>query len=124
MSKQILVVDDQEYIRRVVRNFLEEERELQVCGEAVDGLDALAKAEQLRPDLIILDLSMPRMNGIQAAAKLKQMLPGTPIMLLTSHCEVLGGWDTRGAGIDMVVAKDGQTSQLVESVHSLLAAAA
>jgi CheY-like chemotaxis protein len=83
MSKQILVVDDQEYIRRVVRNFLEEERELQVCGEAVDGLDALAKAEQLRPDLIILDLSMPRMNGIQAAAKLKQMLPGTPIMLLT-----------------------------------------
>jgi two-component system vancomycin resistance associated response regulator VraR len=123
MIKQILVVDDQEYIRRAVRTFLEEQSELQVCGEAVDGLDALVKAEQLHPDLIILDLSMPRMNGIQAAAKLKQMLPRTPIMLLTSHCEVLGVWDTRGAGIDMVVAKDGQTSQLAERVNSLLAAA-
>ncbi|HEY8714440.1 MAG TPA: response regulator [Candidatus Acidoferrum sp.] len=124
MPKQILVVDDQEYIRRVVRAFIEESRELQVCGEAVDGMDALVKAEQLHPDLIILDLSMPRMNGIQAAARLKKMLPRTPIVLFTSHCEALGGWDTRSAGIDTVVAKDGQTSQLVERVQRLLEAAA
>ena len=58
MPKCILIVDDHEYIRKLVRNFLERESGFEVCGEAVDGYDAIEKAQELKPDLIILDLSI------------------------------------------------------------------
>jgi len=68
----ILIVDDHEPIRKLVRAFLESEGGFSVCGEAVDGYDAIDKAQELKPDLIILDLAMPRMNGIHAASKIKR----------------------------------------------------
>src|ERR1700730_381281 len=80
--KSILIVDNNDYIRRIIRGFLEvDEKGLKVCGEAVDGYDAIEKAKQLKPDLIILDISLPRMNGILAASILKEMHPRTPIVL-------------------------------------------
>lgn len=66
MPKCILIVDDHEHIRKIIRNVLERESGFEVCGEAIDGYDAIEKAQELRPDLILLDMSMPRMNGIQA----------------------------------------------------------
>ena len=120
MPKCILIVDDHEPIRKTLRRFLESETGFHVCGEAVDGYDAIDKAQQLQPDLIILDLSMPRMGGIAAAKILKQMLPQTPIILFTSHHDVLRTYDARAAGIDAVVPKDGGMSFLEQSVQSLL----
>ena len=67
VSKRILIVDDLPQMRKLIRDYLEEEKEFQVCGEAIDWFDAIDKAEHLKPDLIILDASMPRMNGIEAA---------------------------------------------------------
>ena len=72
-------------MRELIRAYLEEETDFRVCGEAIDGLDAIDKAQTLKPDLIILDASMPRMNGIEAAPKLKKLLPETPIILFTFH---------------------------------------
>jgi YesN/AraC family two-component response regulator len=66
LPKCILIVDDHEHIRKIIRNVLERESGFEVCGEAIDGYDAIEKAQELRPDLILLDMSMPRMNGIQA----------------------------------------------------------
>jgi YesN/AraC family two-component response regulator len=83
MGKRILIVDDHEHIRKIIRAFMESESGCVVCGEAVDGYDAIEKAQELKPDLIILDVSMPRMNGIEAAPRLKNMLPQTPIVLFT-----------------------------------------
>jgi chemotaxis response regulator CheB len=80
-SKRILIVDDLPQMRKLIRDYLEEEKEFLVCGEAIDGFDAIDKARTLKPDLIILDASMPRMNGIEAAPKLKKLLPETPIIL-------------------------------------------
>ena len=120
MPKCILIVDDHEQIRKIVRSFFEGESGFAVCGEAIDGFDAIQKAKELNPDLIILDLSMPRMSGIEAAPILKKMLPQTPIVLLTSHHRALQGYDAHAVGIDAVVAKDGGMSLLLDRVQSLL----
>jgi len=73
MAKCILIVDDSEVIRTATRHFLEDETDFTVCGEAIDGLDAIGKVRHLSPDLIVLDLAMPRMNGLQAARRRRAM---------------------------------------------------
>jgi CheY-like chemotaxis protein len=83
MLKRILIADDDASIRKVTRCFLESRTTCQVCGEAVDGADAVIKAGTLHPDLILLDYSMPVMNGIEAGAILKAMLPEVPVILFT-----------------------------------------
>jgi two-component system, chemotaxis family, chemotaxis protein CheY len=105
MLKCLLIVDDNEKIRRLIRDFLGRESGFEVCGEAVDGYDAIEKAQQLKPDLMILDMSMPRMNGIEAAPRLKKILPETPMVLFTSYGAALEGLDVRKVGIDLVVPK-------------------
>ena len=87
MKKCILIADDSQTIRSVLRTFLESREGFEVCGEAVDGVDAIEKAKELRPDLIILDLAMPRMNGAAAASVLKRMMPKVPIILLPCMTE-------------------------------------
>jgi DNA-binding NarL/FixJ family response regulator len=119
LPKCILIVDDHEHIRRIIRNSLEAETGFEVCGEAIDGYDAIEKAQVLKPDLIILDISMPRMNGIEAARKLKKMLPQTPIVLFTSYHAALS-LDMRAAGIDAVVEKEYGMSVLIKNLQDLL----
>ena len=95
MSKNILIVDDSFVIRAATRHFLEEETDFTVCGEAIDGLDALEKAEQLHPDLIILDLAMPRMDGLQAAVKLglcPSVRPSSCLLCMLKRCSPLTPW--------------------------------
>jgi len=122
MSKNILIVDDSSVIRAATRHFLEEETGFTVCGEAIDGLDALEKAEQLHPDLIILDLAMPRMNGLQAAVKLRAMSIRAPIILFTMYAEAMQPFDALPAGVNAVVSKSDLTS-LQWHVESLLVTA-
>jgi DNA-binding NarL/FixJ family response regulator len=105
-TKRILLVDDLPQIRKLIRAYVEEETDFRVCGEAIDGFDAIDKAQSLKPDLVILDASMPRMNGIEAAPKLKKLLPETPIILFTSHESMMHGFDAREIGVDAVVTKD------------------
>ena len=81
MSKCILIVDDSGPVRTMTRHFLESQPGVEVHGEAVEGLDALEKARHLSPNLIILDLQMPRMNGLQAACELRTMMVQAPIMV-------------------------------------------
>jgi DNA-binding NarL/FixJ family response regulator len=123
MSKHILLVDDSDTCRRVTRLFLESQPDLEVCGEAVDGVDAIEKAKQLKPDLILLDLAMPRMNGVEAASVLKSMMPRMPIVMFTLYKELLGNSLTSKIGIDAVLSKPDGGWKLVECVRSLLQAA-
>ena len=94
VPKCILIVDDLPQMRKLIRVYLEEEPEFRVCGEAIDGLDAIDKAQNLKPDVIILDASMPRLNGIEAAPKLKELLPETAIILFTFHEGTMRGFDS------------------------------
>jgi len=85
MRKSVLIVDDHEAVRRELRRLFRDYEEFTVCGEAQDGTEALTKAQQLLPDLIILDLVMPEMGGLEAATALHYMMPEVPIFLLTAH---------------------------------------
>ncbi len=79
MSGQILIVDDHEVVRRGIRSLLSSRPGWKICGEAVDGLDAIEKAKALRPSVILMDISMPRMNGIEAARIIRNELPESKV---------------------------------------------
>jgi DNA-binding NarL/FixJ family response regulator len=82
---RILIADDHEIVRKGVATALSVRRDLEICGEAADGEEAVRKAAELRPDLVILDLTMPKLNGISAAQKIKEILPGVPMLILSMH---------------------------------------
>ena len=119
-SKRILIADNLEQMRKLIRAYLEEEREFRVCGEAIDGFEVIDKAQNLKPDLIILEVSMPRMSGLEAAQKLKKLLPQTPIIVCTSYESMMRCFDAREIGVDAVLPKDRGISLLKESVKALL----
>jgi two-component system, NarL family, nitrate/nitrite response regulator NarL len=121
VPKNILIVDDHGYIRKTIRDFLESQTGFAVCGEAVDGLDAIQKAASLNPDLIILDLKMPRMNGLDAARILKQMLPSVPIILFALNADTVRTSEVADLGIRAVVSKTDDLGLLTSQVHHLLA---
>jgi CheY-like chemotaxis protein len=119
MTKSILVADDSEQVRKYVSKLLRTNPDFQVCGEAVNGMEAVAKARELQPDLVILDLGMPVMNGLEAARELKNILPVVPIILFTLHGSMISDEQAARSGVDLVVAKSDIT-QLNEHVRSLL----
>lgn len=82
---RIVVVDDNEPFRRLVRSILGKSTELQVIGEVADGLEAVRKAQELRPDLMILDIGLPRLNGIEAARRIFETMPHSKIIFLSQE---------------------------------------
>jgi two-component system, NarL family, response regulator NreC len=114
VPRSILIVDDHEVIRRQLRSLFRRHPEFIVCGEAVHGVDAIEKAQQLSPDLIILDFAMPEMNGLEAAAALKFMMPAVPLFLLTVHCSRELELAAFGSGICAVFSKHDDLDALVK----------
>ena len=120
---RILIVDDGDAVRDIIRIFLEKEG-FQVCGEAADGVEAIEKAKSLKPDLVVLDLAMPGMNGVEAASVLTGVMPGIPIVVLTMYEEFLGSSLASANGIKAVVSKTDALSKLVACVKTLLPSSA
>ena len=123
MPKCILIVDDSPVIRRALRSLVQCQPGFEVCGEAADGVEAIEKAVELKPDLIILDFSMPRMNGLEAAAALQKIMPTVPIILFTFHKEAVSGRQVLDAGIASVVSKTDQMGSLPGEMRRLAGAA-
>jgi two-component system, LytTR family, response regulator AlgR len=115
MPKTILIVDDSDIVRRVLREFLVRHAGAESFQEASDGRLAIVRVQESKPDLIILDLSMPGMGGLRAAAELKLLAPDVPILLYTMH-------DARAeeVGVDAVVSKVDGLGVLAERVRSFL----
>jgi DNA-binding NarL/FixJ family response regulator len=84
-SLTLLVVDDYEPFRRLICSMLEEMVDVQIIGEASDGLEAIRKAEELHPDLIVLDIGLPALNGIQAAQRILKAVPESKIVFLSQE---------------------------------------
>jgi DNA-binding NarL/FixJ family response regulator len=119
MPKRILIVEDETVVRRAIRAFLELHH-FEVCGEAVNGAEALEKAAALRPDLITLDLSMPLMNGIEAASQLKNKVPGIPVVIYTMLEDVLGKSLAATLGVKAVVSKADGLAKLLACIEAIL----
>jgi DNA-binding NarL/FixJ family response regulator len=121
-KKRVLLVDDNSAVRSLVRRLFELEPDFEISGEAENGRDAVEKAENLKPDLIILDLSMPVMTGLDAAPLLRKLLPNARIILFTvqegREIERLA----RAAGANSVVSKNQSASELILQAQALLAA--
>jgi len=120
MPKSILIADDHDAVRKLTRLFLESQIDLEVCGEAVDGVEAIEKAKQLKPDLVVLDLAMPRLNGAEAALVLKGLMPRMPIVIFTLYSELVSSSLSSTIGVDAVLSKPDGGWKLVECVRSLL----
>lgn len=120
VPKQILIADDGNTVRQLIRSFLEAKTAFKVCGEAVDGLDAVEKAKALKPDLILLDLAMPRMNGAEAASVLRDVMPEVPIVLFTMYDESVAKPLISSLGVKAVLSKPDGMGNLVSCVESLL----
>jgi CheY-like chemotaxis protein len=115
-----LVADDNPTFRKALCKIFEGEKDFDLCLEAVDGAQAIALAKQYRPDLIILDLNMPVINGIDAARALKRIMPNVPIIVLTIHAETVKNYLMEpGSPFDLVVSKT-ETENIVNHVRSLI----
>jgi two-component system response regulator NreC len=121
MNKRIVIVDDSAPIRGLIRTFIESRPGIKVCGEAADGLEAVEKCIELRPDLIILDFSMPRINGLQAAMIFHESMPDTPVILFTMYNDAVIERLARNVGVASVVSKTDQLTTLADEVQTLTA---
>lgn len=116
----ILVAEDSASVRRVVRTQLSA-RNLPVCGEAEDGAEAVEKARELKPDVIVLDLAMPGLNGLEAAAILKEEMPGVRTVLFTMYSEAVAiQFKSKLPCFDAVIAKSDGIEKLLKCVQKLL----
>jgi CheY-like chemotaxis protein len=119
MTKRVLLVDDNQTIRKLLRQVFDSAG--YVCVEAENGATAVEQASVVHPDLILLDLSMPIMNGLQAAPLLRQRLPSTPIILFTLYAGSVLEKEAQAAGVTLVMSKDQSPSKLLSEAEALLA---
>jgi DNA-binding NarL/FixJ family response regulator len=120
----VLIVDDYPAIRSAIRTGFERHSEFVVCGEAVDGVEAIERATKLKPDFILLDLSMPGMNGMETASVLKRLMPHVRIVAFSMCAELLGKSLPSTVGIDAVIDKLAGIGKVVECARNLMGVAA
>ena len=117
--KNILIIDDSYIIRGTLRTLLEQQPDWGVCGEAGNGRDGIDKALQLHPDLVVMDLIMPVMNGIEASRALKKLMPTTPLVMFTTFADSYLTKEALTTGVDAVVPKSDGATTLIRSIQSL-----
>jgi DNA-binding NarL/FixJ family response regulator len=119
-SVRALVVDDFEPFRRFVASVLQELPTVQVICEASDGLEAVQKAEELQPDLIVLDIGLPKLNGLEAARQIRQLSPNSKILFLSQESSADVVQEALGLGAFAYVVKSDAGSELLTSVKAVV----
>jgi CheY-like chemotaxis protein len=113
---KILIADDSEVVRQLLKKALSGERGWSLCGEAVNGHQAVLLAHQLKPDLIVMDLAMPMLDGLRASSEILKFAPALPIVLYTLHNNPQIALEAKKAGIQAVVSKTDDMKVLVETM--------
>lgn len=114
---QVLVVDDHVLIRRVIRSILTCYSDLQIVGEARDGLEALLFVDNHRPDIVLMDISMPQMNGIEATIQITSHYPATIIIGLSANTGTVNEEAMTRAGADRLIRKEAAVDQLYDAIR-------
>jgi DNA-binding NarL/FixJ family response regulator len=117
--KRILIVDDNPVVRRGLRDLIEHTRDWDVCGEAINGREAIERARELHPDILLLDLMMPGMSGFDTARELAKVQPDLPILLCTVQLSTGVVREAEKMGIQGAVSKS-KVSQITDGIAAVL----
>lgn len=121
MPARILIADDHEVVRQGIRAILQARPDWEICGEAVDGREAIRLAQELRPNVIIMDITMPKMSGLEASQEIAKLQPPARILIFTMHESKSLAPSVRRAGAQGYVVKSRAARDLVEALERLLA---
>ena len=117
---RILIADDNEWVRRGVMNILAPESQWEVCGEAKDGAETIQRAAELAPDLILLDVSMPGLNGLDVARLLREKVPAAKILIMSQHDPVILLPRAIEAGAHACVDKSHLSTELLPTITNMM----
>ena len=117
---RVLIVDDHDITRRAIRSFLVSYPELQICGEAADGFEAVDKAKSLRPDVILMDISMPRLNGLEATKLIQKENLNTKVIIVSQNDPAVVGLQAREAGAAGYISKKDIGQQLLPILRGVM----
>src|SRR5215831_12453004 len=122
MTARILIIDDHEVLREGVKSLLVKSRsDWEICGEGTNGTQAIELAQRLRPDLVILDVTMPGMSGLEASARMRQLGLTLPVLIFTMHESERMATEARQVGAQGYVMKSQAARDLVHAIETLLA---
>jgi len=116
---RVLVADDHAIVREGLRQLLNNQRDMEVVGEAEDGLEAIKKAKSLRPDVTVLDIAMPRLSGLEAVRLIKEAVPNTQIVVLSMHKKEAYVHQVLNAGALGYVLKASPSSDVLEAIRAV-----
>jgi DNA-binding NarL/FixJ family response regulator len=117
-NRRVLVIDDHELVRRGLKDILRDTA-FDVCGEAQNGQEGLERTLQLKPDLVLLDMSMPVMTGLQAAVAIRRLAPDTKIIMVSMHDSPQMMKEALAAGADAYITKSSAGKELLAKMHAL-----
>jgi DNA-binding NarL/FixJ family response regulator len=117
---RILIADDHEIFRRGLRSLLETHPEWEVCGEAIDGQEAVERVKELNPDVVVLDITMPRLNGLEAAQLIRKEAPRSKMVILSQHEPSLMREAALNAGASAYVTKSEVSRELMMAIEEMI----
>lgn len=116
---RVVIADDHELVRKGLAAILGSEPDWTICGEAANGQEAVDLVAQLQPDLVLLDITMPLMNGLTAAAKIRRLVPATKILIVSMHDSPVAAREALNAGADAFVSKSAGGSNLMRAIEAI-----
>lgn len=116
----VLVVDDNPAVRKVICELFTRETDFRVCGQAENGREGLLRARELQPDLVVTDLTMPLLNGLEYACAVKKLMPSVPVILYSANMDSFVEKEALAAGASAAVAKSDVVARLIPTARSLL----
>jgi DNA-binding NarL/FixJ family response regulator len=117
---RVLIADDHRIIRRSIFSLLQSRTDIQVCGEAANGQEAVSKAQLLKPDLLILDISLPDSNGLEVATAIRKLLPEVPILLLSVYGGRQLSEEVKKRGLQGFISKNDAAKTLLGAVDAIV----
>ena len=116
---KVLLVDDVKDLRTLFRRILDDDEEIEIVGEAADGIEAIDRAQELQPDVVVLDLAMPRLDGLRAIPRLRHVAPDTKILIMTAFSSRQLSERALRACASAILDKGASLKELMKAVHAV-----